>query len=395
MPGSSRSELTAAAPAPTRAGAATTFGPLVVCVAGICPLALVGALGPQLSRELAISPPVLGAISTGFLAASSLSAIALGRVVDRIGWARSSRIAAVVVAALLVAGAAAPSGWVLLVTLTLGGAAHALATLAAYSALAVTPLRHRQGLLFGAQQASIPVALLLAGLALPLVAVPLGWRWTFAGAAVLALASALCVPRAGKGQTRAARTPLPRAALPTLVVFALAGACGGAVTGALLAFAGSSAVHAGTPEATTGVLLAVASVLNVATRVGSGALVDTGRVRAASLVAWMMGVGTLGFGLLALGAAGVWSGTLLAFTAGWGWTGLYAFAVVTSNPRTPGAASAVGQMGLAGGAAAGPLLFGLAVTGVGYPAAWIASAVICLVGAVLAAVAGPRLLPPG
>ena len=35
----------------------------------------------------------------------------------------------------------------------------------------------RQGGAFGAQQAGAPAGSLLAGLALPAVAIPFGWRW--------------------------------------------------------------------------------------------------------------------------------------------------------------------------------------------------------------------------
>src|SRR5690606_27814222 len=98
--------------------------------------------------------------------------------------------------------------------------------------------------------------------------------------------------------------------------------------------------------------------VTIIVRLGAGALVDADRISAAHQVVWLMSAGALGFGLLGLGPTGVWPGTVLAFGAGWGWTGLYALAAVRSSPGAPGAASAMTTAGLAGGAAVGPVLFG-------------------------------------
>ena len=52
----------------------------------------------------------------------------------------------------------------------------------------------RQGLAFGAQNSGATLGALLAGLALPVVAIPLGWRWAFVLVAALALAAAALAP---------------------------------------------------------------------------------------------------------------------------------------------------------------------------------------------------------
>ena len=54
----------------------------------------------------------------------------------------------------------------------------------------------RQGLAFGIKQSAIPAAVLISGLALPVLAMPLGWRATFAICAGLALAAAGLIGRA-------------------------------------------------------------------------------------------------------------------------------------------------------------------------------------------------------
>jgi MFS family permease len=114
-----------------------------------------------------------------------------------------------------------------------------------------------------------------------------------------------------------------------------------------------------------------------------------GRLR---LVATMLGIGVVGFALLATGDSGlILPGALLAFGAGWGWPGLFNFAVVKTNPRAPAAATGITQTGASGGAALGPLVFGLVVEATSYDAAWLVSGAIAL-AALIAILVGRRML---
>ena len=62
---------------------------------------------------------------------------------------------------------------------------------------------HRLGLSFGIKQSAIPLATLLAGAAVPAVALTVGWRWAYVIGAALALARALVAP----ARQRAGREP--------------------------------------------------------------------------------------------------------------------------------------------------------------------------------------------
>jgi MFS family permease len=105
-----------------------------------------------------------------------------------------------------------------------------------------------------------------------------------------------------------------------------------------------------------------------------------GRLR---LVAAMLGVGAIGFLLLASGSGGlIVPGVMFAFGAGWGWPGLFNFAVVKTHPNTPAAATGITQTGASGGAALGPLVFGLVVEAASYDAAWLLCGAIALVALV-------------
>jgi MFS family permease len=106
----------------------------------------------------------------------------------------------------------------------------------------------------------------------------------------------------------------------------------------------------------------------------------------------MLGVGTVGFVLLASGVVPLLViGVVLAFAAGWGWPGLFNFAVVKTNPRAPAAATGITQTGASGGAAVGPLVFGLVAEAASYEAAWLVSGAFAL-SALTAILVGRRML---
>ncbi|MGH3147687.1 MAG: MFS transporter [Rubrobacter sp.] len=158
---------------------------------------------------------------------------------------------------------------------------------------------------------------------------------------------------------------------------------GSAAATPLGAFIVESSVDSGLRVETAGILLALGSAVSILVRVAFGRLADgmeSGRLR---LVAAMLGAGVVGYLLLASGSGAlVIPGTLLAFGAGWGWPGLFNFAVVKTNPNAPAAATGITQTGASGGAALGPLVFGVVVETASYEAAWLICGAIALAGVV-------------
>jgi predicted MFS family arabinose efflux permease len=225
---------------------------------------------------------------------------------------------------------------------------------------------------------------LLAGLAVPLVAMTVGWRWAFAGAAALALCVALLVPKGEKRDTtrRVKDARAGDVSLAPLVLLALGIGLGSAAANPLGAFVVESAVAAGIGMGAAGLLLALGSAAGIVVRVVFGYLADrlnSGRLR---LVAGMLGVGTVGFVLLASGSAPLLVvGVTIAFAAGWGWPGLFNFAVVKSNPGAPAAATGITQTGASSGAAVGPLAFGLLVEEISFATAWLTSGAVAVLAA--------------
>jgi MFS family permease len=358
---------------------------VVVATAGVLPGFLTGGLAVQIRGELDFGEGALGFAVAVFFAASALASVVSGRVVERLGSSLGMRLAtAASAASLLAVSVLASSWWWLCACLVLGGLGNAISHPATHLLLAREVPQNRQGLAFGVKQAAIPAATLLAGLAVPLVATTVGWRWAFAGGAALALGVALLVQ---KSEKRVTTRPVKEARagdapLAALVLLALGIGLGSAAANPLGAFVVESAVAAGIGVGAAGLLLALGSAAGIGVRVVFGHLADrlkSGRLR---LVAGMLGVGTIGFVLLASGSAPLLVvGVTVAFAAGWGWPGLFNFAVVKSNPGAPAAATGITQTGASSGAAVGPLAFGLLVEEISFATAWLASGVVAIIAA--------------
>ncbi len=72
-----------------------------------------------------------------------------------------------------------------------------------------------------------------------------------------------------------------------------------------------------------------------------------------------------------------------AFVAGWGWSGLFTFAVVSDNPSAPAAATGITHTGVFIGAAVAPPVFGLLAERASFSAAWMATGMSLLIAAAL------------
>lgn len=367
---------------------------VAVATAGVLPAFLTGGLAVQIRGELGFSETALGLAVAAFFIASSLTSAIFGRAVERLGSHRGMRLGAVGSALSLFGVAVFAHSWAALVGgLVVGGFANAFSQPATHLSLAREVPAGRQGFSFGIKQAAIPTATLLAGLTVPTVAVTLGWRWAFAGACVAALAVALLVPAETLGGARrikeARAGDAPRWPLVLLAVGLGLGATAATPLGAFIV---ESSVAAGVDVGRAGLLLALGSATGISVRLGFGYLADHmkgGRLR---LVAGMLAVGAVGFAMVATRVESLLVvGTVLAFGAGWGWPGLFNFAVVRTNPGAPAAATGITQSGASGGAAAGPLVFGLVLGVSSYTTAWLVCGGIALL-AVAVILTGRHLL---
>jgi MFS family permease len=353
-----------------------------VCV---LPAFLIGGTAVQLGDDLGLSESGTGLAVGAFFAAAALGSAGLGRGAERLGPAVSLRAAAGLTALcqLGIAGLAR-SVPPLFVLLAVAGAANALAQPAANLLLARDLPAHRQGLGFAVKQSAIPLATLLAGLAVPAIVLPAGWRWAFVGSAALAVLAIATVPRVLASERRAAGSTDRSGDMPLAVMVWLASGVGlgAASAGTLGAFFVSAGVEAGLAEGTAGFVLAGGSALGIATRLAAGVQADRREGGHLRIVALMLGSGALVYCLLATETAWVFTvAGPLAFATGWAWPGLFNLAVVRVNPGAPATATGITQTGTYLGAVVGPVLFGVVAEHASFRAAWLGAAAMALVAA--------------
>lgn len=349
------------------------------------PTFMVGGLAVQIRADIGLSETQLGAaVTLGFLV-SALIGPAGGRLSDRLG-ARRSVLTGCLVSSLAMAGIglSAEGFWSLALALMVAGAA--LALIDPGLAILITSVAPpgRQGLAFGIKEASIPAATLAAGIAVPAVALSHGWRWAFLVGLVPLVAVLAIVPQIRIDRNRPGKAVEPVSTPPRHGLLVVAGATAAASTAAsgVSVFLTESAVAMGNSPETAGVLLAVGSIAGIASRMGAGAFADRHDGPQLSLIAVMLAVGAGCMAVVAIaGSALLVLGTVGAFAAGWGWSGILFLSLVRLTPATPGAAAGIGLAGLAIGNAVGPLAFGAVAQYSSFGLAWGAGAALMLAAA--------------
>lgn len=351
---------------------------------------LVGALALQMRGDLDASVGAVAGGVTVFFLAGAVGAGPGGRFAERLGALAAMRTSVLITAACLFAVAAVGSTLaIVFALLAVAGLANAVNQPAINLFMADQVPIDRQGLAFGIKQSAIPGAILVSGLALPAIALPLGWRATFAICGALVLVVAL-VARSGGASFHAPteRAPAPRAPRE-LLFLAVGAALGGAGANAVGTYLIASAVDTGIAEGTAGLLAALASAASLAVRLALGARADRRRDYGYGTVAVLLVLGSAGFLLMTTDATALFViGALVAFALGWGWPGLFNLAVVENHREAPAAATGITQTGIYVGASAGPLLYGLLSHRLGYGPSWAVVAGVSLLGALVMAAAG-------
>jgi MFS family permease len=342
---------------------------------GSLPVFLVGGLAVQIRDELELPVSQIGLLTAIFFSASAIFSAVAGRLAERIGSGLAMRLSGTGVAIALIGLALAPTSVVLMVFLVVGGLASALAQVGANLHLAKRVDPSRQGFAFGIKQSGIPAATLMGGLAVPLIALTVGWRWAFVLGAVLTLVVVALIPGAGLRAKRGEKKQVDRRNVSGLVVLALAGALGSGAANAMGSYLVDSSVSAGLGEAAAGLLFAAGSLAGLSMRVGAGWFADR---RVGGRLLWVAGLflfGSVGMLLQSTRQPQLLvPATLLCFAGGWGWPGLFNFMVVIRNRRAPAAATGLTQTGVYLGGVSGPLVFGYVAEHVDYSVAWLGAA---------------------
>ncbi len=355
------------------------------------PSFLTAALVLQIGIDIGLTLTGLGVLISTFFGMAALVSPAAGRISERVGWANGLRCATLLSAlALGTIGWLADSILMFALGLAVAGVASSLAQTASNLTIARCVITSRHGWVFGIKHACVPAAMFLAGLAVPTIALTVGWRWAFGAAAILAVLAAALVPRHEEPSTIApqlrqpgASVGKPRTPMRLLIVLAVAVGLGIGAIDPLGSFFVGYSVSIGVEEQVAGLLLAAGGFCGIITRLVAGRFIDRMVQADLTVIASMITVGAVGIIILNLGGfPGLIIGGLLGFTAGWGWSGLFTFAVVKDNPEAPAAAWGIAQTGKFMGAAVGPILFGFVADRISFGAAYSMStiALLCAAG---------------
>lgn len=360
-------------------------GAVLIAVVTVLPMFLTAGLAVQMGADLGFPPSALGIAPGAFFGAMVVASPFAGRLVSQVGPVRAVRWAVLAIATVLVLTAStARSLPALAGYLALAGLANAVAQPATNELLAQHIPRHRQGTAYGAKQSAIPIASMLSGLAVPALALTVGWRWAFAAFALVAVLAACWPFRTTRAQARAQAADIFDIGLPrrTLVLLAVGVSFAAAGASALAIFMVATAVDTGLEEASAGLLFALASGVGIVARLLSGLRADQRGRNHLWFVSVMLMCGAVGAGLMATGHPALFVvGAPIAFGAGWGWPGVFILSIVNLHPTNPAAATALTQIGTSAGCVVGPLTFG-ALAGVwSYQGAWGVNTVVLLLAA--------------
>lgn len=339
------------------------------------PVFMVGAMALQIQEELSIGLQQFSYLSAVYYTSSLILLLAGGWLTELIGSALGIRIAMAVDGFVLLAiGTLVNSYLLLALLLVLAGAINSFAQPAVNLHLVGNIPQGSMGAAFGIKQGAVPASTMIAGAAVPLLGVTLGWRSAFVLTGIVATLSIFLV-RGSNIRLPRAKGRRPEVGVPLLLLLGVAAGLASGPAVAMGVYLVIAATSVGLSAATGGAVLAAASAFSIAARMVSGRLADNFPQHRLLMAGRMMFIGALGVGLLAVG--NVWLfplGAMAGFAFGWGWPAVFVLSIVTLNPSAPAFAASVTQMGAAFGSIAGPVVFGAVAGRWGFSPAWIGAA---------------------
>ena len=360
---------------------------VLATITTIFPGFLVGALSVQISEEFSVSEGTYGWGLGAFFLAATISSIASGRLAQRVG-PRRQVTGVLIVSASAQLGIAfiANSFATLIVFLSIAGLVNA-ANQSAINLLLSQAKLPRLGLAIALKQSGMPTAALLGGLAVPALALTLGWRSAYVVGAIATLGALVNVRRVIAPMGRIVReVPAPVTARRALVVAAIGFGFMAFAAGALNAWIVGSGVDAGLDEGVAGLLLSMGAAVGIAVRLMIGVRLDRSTRSPLRAAAGFSAVGAIGMALLAVQTPLMAViATIFAFGAGWVWPVFTNYGVVRANLSAAGSASGVTQTGVYIGVFCGPLLTGALIESSGYPTMWLVTSAAMFIGLTITA----------
>lgn len=351
------------------------------------PVWLLSALAVIIGNELNFSESQLGLAVSAYFAAAAVVSVPIGRVSERIGPKRALYYSTMLSGITLGAFVFARDWKSIVFLLVLAGIASGWTQPATYLALERAVSQPQQGVAIGIKSASVPFAAMIAGAVVPTVGLTIGWRWAYAGAA-FATVIFLLFGRIGDIPTEKSPSFEIRGAVDVLpmTVLSVGAAFGVAASLSVTAFYVPYLVASGLHASLAGTWFAFGGLCGLLGRIAWGHLVDRTKGDGLSQVSLLMVGGSIGvIGLAAIPDSPyiLFFSTLLAFAFGWGWSGVFSYAIVQRNREAPAVASAIVGVGIRVGGVVGPLAFGSIVALRSYAAAWGSAAISGTIAATL------------
>ncbi|MEV8597789.1 MFS transporter [Streptomyces sp. NPDC052012] len=351
----------------------------------VMPGFVVGALAPVIETGLGMSRSALGLALSSFYAATALGSPVAKRVAARLPVHVVLATAALIAAAVMLAAAQAEGMASLTTALVVGGLGNALVQPAAGRLIATRTPAHRRSLAAGIVGAALAAATLVPGLLVALVVPAYGWRTALLTAGLIALIPVALTPLARsphRPQPAPPATAAPRRVGGTLAWWSVAAALSAAGNNAVATYFVQLGTDSGLPAVATGNLLALSALLAIAIRIAAGALTDRAPRRNPAVIASMMLAGGLGLALISAGTpVSFVLGAILAFSAGWGWTGLLLATALQLVPDSAEHAGHTVQVGIYTGATIAPFAFATLSGAVGHAPAALVCAAAAFAGA--------------
>lgn len=344
-----------------------TVGVVVSMVSFVMlPAFLVGALSLQMRQDIDITPAQFGLVASVFFLMSALASLPLGRVVQRWGSVNSLRLAGLLsFAGYLAIGLVVQSWRGLFVSLGVVGCANAIVHPAGNLAIS-QGVSAARGLAFGVKQAAVPMATLIAGIAVPVAALVVPWQTVFIvagfGTVIAGLLTSTIKTLPVDVISRRVRASGQRGnvVMLPLIMVAIGGGLGAAAVNAFSIFFVPAAVSIGWSEIGAGRMLFVSSLLAITLRIVIGAVADRLHSDGMLGIVACTAVGAVTFLTMGFSQQSAFFATVLivGFAIGWSWQGLFQFTVAIKNENQTAVATSISQTGVWVGGVLGPLSFG-------------------------------------
>lgn len=371
----------------------------LAAVSTVFPGFLAGALVLRLSESFHVVPSTIGWLMAAYFGGAACTSAVLGRLGQLLGARRQISLALLVSAGTqLSIAVVAESFFSMALLMVIAGIMNAANQSSVNLALTRAKLP-RLGWSLAIKQSSMPFASVLAGIAVPAVALTIGWRYAFVGGAGVTLLALVWVRRVLAADTHGPNRTRSSAALTSrrrdLVMAGVVGLFLAFVAGALNAWTVASGVAAGISEGNAGLMLSLGAAAGIAMRLFWGTRLDAMPERQRWGPFWLAGVSTLvgavGFALLGVrlmsetrsAATAHIAGTVLAFAGGWVWPVFTNFGIVRANHQAASAATGLSQTGVYLGLVLGPPVTGWIITSASMQAMWWVVAFMATFGALL------------